>query len=118
MTDMLTAIEAGKVLGLSARAMYQPAAGGKIKHYRPLKGAVRFAREDIEDYRRASCRLPGTRETSVGASTSTATFKASASAHGCTRWSTLIRPSSRRGWIRGLSGRLTAAQSLHDNLRR
>ena len=58
---MLTAGEAGRVLGLSARTMYALAAAGKIASHRMGlgDGAVRFDPADIEAYKH-SCRSPAT----------------------------------------------------------
>lgn len=58
---MLTAAEAGKVLGLSARTMYDLARAGKIAHHRMGvgDGAVRFDPADLEEYKNR-CRSPAT----------------------------------------------------------
>lgn len=76
---MIDAKAAGAIIGVSPRAMYQLAAKGKIRHYRPLPGKVVFAQEDVVAYRDAACRSAGTSATSAGALSSTATFKAAAS---------------------------------------
>ena len=77
MSDLISAKAAGRMLGLSARAVYDLAASGKLAVYRPSDGgdAVRFAPKDVEEYRE-SCRSVGTSATSAGASSSTAVLKA------------------------------------------
>ena len=72
--DMLTAKEAGALLGISARMVYELFASGKLTGYR-IGRAVRFDRCDIEDFR-LSCRSAGTPETSAGGSSSTVTWAA------------------------------------------
>jgi excisionase family DNA binding protein len=76
---MLKAAAVAQQLGISQRAVYDLAAGGRLACYRlgPDGGAVRFDQADVDTYK-ASCRSAGTPETSAGASSSTATFKASA----------------------------------------
>jgi excisionase family DNA binding protein len=51
---MLTAAEAAKLLGLSARTMYDLAKAGRVKCYRMGlgAGAVRFDPADLEEYKR------------------------------------------------------------------
>lgn len=68
---MLTAAEAGKVLGLSARTMYDLAKAGRVKCYRMGvgAGAVRFDPADLEEYKR-TCQSSVT--TPAGGSTSSA----------------------------------------------
>lgn len=58
---MLTAAEAGKLLGLSARTMYDLARVGKVKCYRMGvgDGAVRFDPADLEEYK-SRCQSPVT----------------------------------------------------------
>lgn len=58
---MLTAAQAGKVLGLSARTMYDLARAGKVACHRlgVGDGAVRFDPADLEEYKR-QCRSPAT----------------------------------------------------------
>lgn len=68
---MIDAKAAGRIIGISPRAVYQLAADGKIRHYRPLPGTVKFAEEDAVAYRDAACRSAGTSETSAGAGNST-----------------------------------------------
>lgn len=51
---MLTAREAAKMLGISARAVYELAAGGFLPHFRPTARAVRFDPADVEAYGIAS----------------------------------------------------------------
>jgi excisionase family DNA binding protein len=72
---MLTAAEAGKLLGLSARTMYDLARVGKVKCYRMGvgDGAVRFDPADLEDYKRRSCPSPVTTR-AAGSTSSTARF--------------------------------------------
>lgn len=53
---MLTAAQAGKVLGLSARTMYTLAKAGKVQSL-PVGRALRFEAEHIEAYR-VACRIP------------------------------------------------------------
>ena len=60
----LTAKEAAKELGLSARKLYELAASGKLACYR-FDGAVRFDRADLEIYK-TSCRLPATTVNRLG----------------------------------------------------
>ena len=75
---MLTAKEAGALLRLSARAVYQLAKSGAIPCHRmgEKRGAVRFDPADVEAYR-TSCRSVGARETSATASISTESLKVS-----------------------------------------
>lgn len=56
---MLTAAEAAKLLGLSARTMYDLARSGKIACHRMGvgDGAVRFDPADLQEYKR-QCRSP------------------------------------------------------------
>lgn len=72
---MLTAAQAGKVLGLSARTMYDLARAGKVKCYRMGvgDGAVRFDPADLEDYKSRSCQSLATTR-AAGCTSSTAKF--------------------------------------------
>lgn len=63
---ILTAEQAGALLGLSARKMYELAAEGALAHMRPSKGAVRFLESDVLEYR-AQCRSTATKRMVVGA---------------------------------------------------
>ena len=75
---MLTARQVAQLLGLSQRAVYDvPEAD--LPRYRlgASRGAVRFAQDDVEEYRRR-CRSAGIPGTSAGATSSTAVFKAGA----------------------------------------
>lgn len=72
----LNAAEVGELLGISSRFVYDLFKTGKLPGYRHGR-AIRFAPADVEAYR-ASCRFTGPLETSVGATSSTATFKAAA----------------------------------------
>ncbi len=54
---MITAKQAGMLLGLSAGAVYELARGGKLTYYRLAKSAVRFDEADVEAYK-AACRVP------------------------------------------------------------
>lgn len=73
---MLTAAEAARTLGVSARMVYALFKAGKLAGYK-IGRAIRFAETDVEDFK-ASCRSVGARETSGGGLTSTATFRAAA----------------------------------------
>ena len=70
---MLTATEAAKQLGLSARKVYDLHASGELAGFR-FGRAVRFDPADLEAYR-TSCRSVGTPGTSNGASLSSERFK-------------------------------------------
>lgn len=55
---MITAKQAGLILGVSARAVYDLAASGRLPSYRPLPGAVRFDPADVETALRISMWIP------------------------------------------------------------
>ena len=75
---MLTARQVAQLLGLSQRAVYDvPEAD--LPRYRlgASRGAVRFAQDDVEEYRRR-CRSAGIPGTSAGATSSTVSLAAAA----------------------------------------
>lgn len=71
---MLTAAEAGKLLGLSARTMYDLAKAGKVACHRlgVGDGALRFEEADVLEYKN-SCRSPAT-TLAAGSTSSTVKF--------------------------------------------
>jgi excisionase family DNA binding protein len=71
---MITAAEAAKQLGISARMVYDLFHAGRLAGFK-IGRAVRFDPADIETFRQ-SCRSPGTPATSAGGTTSTVTLKA------------------------------------------
>ena len=58
MSDLVTAAEAAERLRLSTRKVYELAASGELASHR-FGGAVRFALEDLEEYKHR-CRSPAT----------------------------------------------------------
>jgi len=64
-SSVLTAKQAGALLGLSARKMYELAAEGALPALRPSKGAVRFMESDVLEYR-AACRTTAAKGATAG----------------------------------------------------
>jgi len=72
---MLKAATAAQQLGISQRAVYDiPLVRLPRHHFGRGRGAVRYAPEDVEAYKKA-CRSAGTPETSAGATNLTASLK-------------------------------------------
>ena len=70
---MIAAAEAARMLGVSARMVYDLFNRGALPGFR-IGRAVRFDPADVETYRQ-SCRSTGTPATSAGASNSTVTLQ-------------------------------------------
>ncbi|RYF07982.1 MAG: DNA-binding protein [Comamonadaceae bacterium] len=77
MADLISAARVAEMLGVSARKVYELAQSGKLRCYR-IDSCLRFSINDVETYR-TSCLSVTTRETSVGALSSTRLLRASGS---------------------------------------
>jgi excisionase family DNA binding protein len=74
--SLLTAAQAGELLGISARSVYSLAQAGRIACHRlgVGNGAIRFAVADVQEYK-ASCRSPATTQ-AVGTTSLIASYPA------------------------------------------
>lgn len=114
---MLTAAEAGKLLGLSARTMYDLAKAGKIACHRMGvgDGAVRFDPADLEEYKR-QCRSPATTR-AAGSSNLTASSPEPAGSALTDYFRKAGRAPKRRPTTRGKSRGSTSLQLVASNKR-
>ena len=75
MSALIGVAAASEMLGISKRKVYDLAKEGKLQSYR-IDSCVRFSPQDVAAYRQ-SCLSVTTRETSVGALSSTTLLRAS-----------------------------------------